>query len=698
MRGLIFCAIAAAVGTGAAYAQTNDSVRVRELGEISIQASHAKAIDGGMSYTPDKGQKRAAQDGVGLLRLMGILQLRIGISDAGVKTLSGDPAAIYINYVKATDQDLAGMRPADVRRVEYLTAPADPRFMGDCNVVNFIVQEYLYGGYTKLSAAETFLNGFASNASLFSKFTFRKLTWDLYVGSVNKRSRHAGGDIRGEYRIPQPDGSLRSIDRVQTTDAARVASNSVPVALRASYSKGAFRTTNTLGFTFAESPRNRTSGSLAYTPSLGSDYTFGSASASYERTLSYRGSFSLTLPHSLMLTATPVINYSHNNSAGIYSTTLLDAPIRNGAREDAFQANLMLMMRKAMGEKHYLFFRPFFNVSRYRVGYTGSADETDRIHEDYLGANIQYGYYADRVNLDVRIGARAEWNSTNSDLTHTAYPFADANFTWTPNARNFVAFSFVYSKNPMDANHKSPAVVRADELMYYTGNHLLDPAHNIMVNASYTWTPRPELQFTPYLSHYSTYSREVPVYTPYADGSAVLRRYENDGDFFNTQIGIGINAYLFGRRLQVQLYPSVAFYKSTGYYSLRTTPFNFAGALTYYVGKFYFFGQWQTRGKAQWTNSGTIYESPSELQLSAGWSNSNLNLRLSVVNPWRTSWVAYRKYFRTPVYSEFTTGYGTDAHARLSVSATYTFGYGRKLSHNNELTGAQGGASSAILR
>ena len=46
------------------------------------------------------------------------------------------------------------MNLQDVKRVEYLESPADPRFMGEKFVVNFIMEEYIYGGYVKLSGYE----------------------------------------------------------------------------------------------------------------------------------------------------------------------------------------------------------------------------------------------------------------------------------------------------------------------------------------------------------------------------------------------------------------------------------------------------------------------------------------------------------------------------------------------------------------
>lgn len=55
-----------------------------------------------------------------------------------------------------------------------------------------------------------------------------------------------------------------------------------------------------------------------------------------------------------------------------------------------------------------------------------------------------------------------------------------------------------------------------------------------MTNLNYNWMPADWLQLSPFVQHYSCFDREVPIYMPYMDGKAVIRKYENNGDHHRT--------------------------------------------------------------------------------------------------------------------------------------------------------------------
>ena len=104
-----------------------------------------------------------------------------------------------------------------------------------------------------------------------------------------------------------------------------------------------------------------------------------------------------------------------------------------------------------------------------------------------------------------------------------------------------------------------------------------------------------------------------------------------------------------------------------------------------------------TPGKYQETNSGVISKSPSKYQIELGWGKNGWNISASAFNFAHTSWEDLRETLTSEYYSFDRTTFGTQHHARYTISVSYTIGYGKKVQRKNEISGS-GTADSAILK
>lgn len=693
MKLFIVCACLLGIGTWESFAQNNDSIDVQQLDELTVEANLNTTDARGAYFVPTTKQKNSALNGIDLLRRMTIPQIKVG--DSGVTTNTGQAVTLFVNYHLASSEELEGLKTTDVRKVEYFYSPSDPRFMGERNVLNFIVQEYEYGGYTKLSVYEHFFTGFSSNASAYSKFTFKKMTYDIYAGSVNSNNHHTASKYISSFYVKDDDGQYRWIDREQLPDRSHYTKNNFPVSFRASYTGNKFQTQNTISFAYQDIPRNDNSGSLSFNPMLFPTQTYSTSADSRLKQVSYSGNFNFTFPRQYSLSILPQASYARNNSHYRYISN--ENTILNDASENTYSASVMAMGRKVISDVHYLFLRGFGGYTRYGVTYSGSSPSYDKIVESYEGASFQYGYYTNKFTADFCLGVRGESNITNDSKETVVYPFANSNFGWSPNGKHSINLGLTFSKNPMDANLKSPNVLQQNELLYYRGNSSLEYSRNIIAYLGYNWMPNNHFQMSPYSQFFGLFDRYVPIYSHYQDGKSILRRYENSGDHFRTQVGVSFSLTMLDGNLQIQLSPSQYFYRSTGYYDMNYNPFSISGSIIYYLGRWYFTGYYSTRNRALWSNSGTIFKDKSVLYVTAGWSNANLNIRLGINNPFRKSWLASETSFDTPVYRERVFNYGNGAHYYAQLSVTYTIGYGKKVAHNNEI-GQPSTTSSAILK
>lgn len=249
MKHRIITSIFSATLAIAAMAQTEttDSIKTQELGEIVVEAQMQRTGTTSTTYTPSGKQKNAAHNAISLLQVMAIPQLRIDPIEETVSDNFGGEVSIFINYMQASKEEMEGLRTADVRKVEYLEFPTDPRFRGQQKVVNIVVHEYSYGGYTKLSANENFLLGLSSQTNVYSKFSYKKMTYDFFVAANNWKHNHDGGTTHSIYSLIKDDKPY-NLNRNEVLENSKFKQNQYPVTFRATYNSDKIQIRNTVSF------------------------------------------------------------------------------------------------------------------------------------------------------------------------------------------------------------------------------------------------------------------------------------------------------------------------------------------------------------------------------------------------------------------------------------------------------------------
>lgn len=241
-----------------------DTIKTQQLSEVVVEAEMQRTSANVSTYIPAKRQKEASQDAVALLSQMAIPQLDVDPAGKSVRTVSGQPVSIFIDYVPATTQDLSGMRTTDVKKVEYLLNPLDVRFKGAQYVINFIMQKYEWGGYTKLYADKWFgVN--RTEGSVYSKFSYKKMTYDVYADEVYLTNRHTGVISSETFRLPNLNGNgEQTINRFSTPTSSLYRNNSNNITLRALYASDNTQISNLFQFNNTSIPHDDSQNALTY--------------------------------------------------------------------------------------------------------------------------------------------------------------------------------------------------------------------------------------------------------------------------------------------------------------------------------------------------------------------------------------------------------------------------------------------------
>lgn len=675
-----------------------DTLKTQELNEVVVQAQMQRTSATSSTFIPNKKQKSSAQNAVDLLQQLAIPQITINLMDNAVTTLSGQNVAIYINYLPASSQEIEGLLTADVRRVEYLDFPTDPRFNGSDHVVNFIMQHYEYGGYTKLTLNENFLVGLSNRASVYSKFSYKSMVYDLYAGTSNHDNKHVGTSYIGKYTLDDQNGAAQEITRSEIFDKARFKYNQFPVTFRAVYDSDKIQISNTVGFAFDQSPLAETKGKLSFTPGVSADYSYTRNEPYTTRLVSWQGGYYFILPRNFQLNINPSANYSHTNYNYTYSSTLSgDDMIENISRENAWQIRGSASLYKILSQKQNIYFRAGGGINRNDVAYLGSNPYDNNFSDSYAGATIGYNFSNQPWNVNADVALQWERNKVNSTAVSDVYPVINVSAAYSPSNHHSLRAFFHLGANYPGASEKTPNILQINELMYQTGNPDLKLSRQMNFNFQYNWMPRNSFSASFYAQYFRENNLYVPIYSPFQNGRALLKSFITDGKYNRTSLGMSFNYKLLNNKLQLAAQPSITFYRLTGYYDISKDPFALNASATYYLNNFYFQASYQTAMRTIQGNHAAYYKDRDFYQLLAGWSKSGWNIRLTAINLFRSDWLGATQTINAPLYSETKLQGGNYYHRRLNLSVTYTFNYGKKVQQGNEV-GEQSGTNSAIMK
>ncbi len=664
------------------------------LKAVNVQSDNMSLSADKHTYLPTSRQKNSSQNAIDLLRRMAIPQLTIAPGATSVTDVFGKTVPVYINYMEATPEDMEGLKLTDVRKVEFIEYPTDPRFKGAEKVLNFIVQQYEYGGYTKASAAATTLNGWSDNANVYSKFTYRRMTYDLTAGANNKNYRHNSNDTEASYTLGSVDNP-RTVQRNETADASHEETDRYPVSFRASYATDRFSAVNYLSFTHSAQPLQDMSGRLEIDAMPDKNYSFSRSASSRTNDVYYRGSFWGLAGKTVSLELTPTLAYTRRHNRSAYSTTL-SQPIQYDIAEDAFNAGLQFTGRKAFGREHQLRFFATVSRSENKVNYNGATSFIDKITDLFGSALLGYNYNTKRISLMGSAALGVQRYTINGLSENGVYPNASANLRFNITDRSQLsAFANLGLYTP-GIGLRSDGIVRSNELLFITGNPALKSIRCLNSNIAYNWY-RKNLTLALFGGYNATFNRIAAVFSPYDNGNALLRRFVHNGNYTQGYLGASANWRRLGNSLQLYANVSENLWHSTGIYRTTEPSLDIQLQASYYWRSFSLIAYYISPRAKLTENSNIIIRNRSTHGISAAWGNGVWTVKLDAANIFHRGWLSATWRRDTPLYTERQRYYNASAHSALTLSATYTIGYGRKTNRNNEIAPSSN-TSSAIIQ
>lgn len=627
---------------------------------------------------------------------MAIPQINVNPADGSVATPSGDAVAIYIDMEQATQEEKDALRPENVKKVEYFVYPTDPRFNHERYVINITLQHYDYGGYAKFSGTGNIMAGSGSGLA-YAKTAYKRMTYDISVNDKYTDRHHTGSDQTQIFRFPMADGSVKEITRSNLLDDSRFQNNKFGASFRAKYISEKTVISNSFFLTALNTPHQDNNGRLIFSPEVATGNSYSNSLNSTYIYPRWRGNYYFDLGNGFQLNAIPSFFYEHTKSNRKYSSEETD--IVTDATEDALTGQLQIQLNKTFHKNHTVDFNLLGIYYYDKVKYSGNTVASPEFNQFAYGGFFAYTFTKDPIFAQLAVGFAGESNKISGVRTNSFIPIVQLSTQYAPNSKNQFSFSAQYNVNPVTAADKTPDMIQENELLYKTGNLHLRNTHWSKVTLDYTYLPNNRISLSAFTGWSRYFNRVVPVFSPEGPNGMMLRSLENDGDYQDFHIGATLSAKLLNRSLVLRATPQMWFERTTGLYSDKANYLSLNLSATYYLGNIYVSAYYSlaNRGLIQYSLDATSYTPKSHYQLKIGWSNGAWNISANAVNIFRRSWINSTYSLQSKWFDQYSTEYSANSHQFINITASYTFGFGKKIRRGDEVQTMDTG-NSAIMK
>lgn len=677
-----------------AQSEVTDSIKTKELKEIVVEGTLQQTSAQKSTFIPTNRQKNASQTGAELIERMGIPQLRV-LTDGRIETNSGKNVAVFIDFIPASDNDLKAMRMADVKRVEYYEYPSDPRLQGNQYVVNYIMAKYEYGGYIKgfghvnlLSYSEQLLGNI--------RFQYKKMTYDLMGYGWNMDNDHYGSEQTETYRLPQEDGTVRIFDRYSNTKSSKEKRQNYFAAFKATYNSPKIQASSQINGSINCIPRSDRTGEVLYSSSIFPASEYSSTFNNSAKFISYNGYYFFTLPKNNSITFTPSYTYSHTEQNTSYIENGY-SPILNGAVDNTNQIKADLKFNHSFGKFGNILAIVSGAYEYNRTKYSGTATSLDKSKSSRIGIGATYNVSVGNFYGSTGFGWDWEKMQFGDFSDNPSAPWFDLSLQYGFKEKHSVSTTFHYSTWSPSASYKSTNIIQSTPFLKYTGNPSLVPFKSYDIDLRYTWLPNNNCSLSAFGWAWIVDNRYAFDYE--ATSTDVVRTIKQPmGSYAQGKYGITGTLYFLNRTL--------VFTGQVGHVlNHNGVPYNIDHSfIDWYARVQYYLKNWNfsltyisDNANADGCMNGIWVKNKNDWYITVGWSNSNWNIRANFINLTRWNWQSATQEMHSEWYDTFEKFYNGQSHALIQLSATYTFGFGKKVKRDNE-SGVSGSAASGILK
>lgn len=664
-------------------AMPDDSIPARQLEELVVTAERGWVENGTVNVIPTKKEKKLSNSPASLIKSMHLPFLKE--EDGSIVSISGEPVSVFINGERATEIDISTFWPMEVKRVQYMESPADPRFEGARKAVNFIVEKYELGGVSRFNGTQKVPDNGYYTAS--SKLAYRKMTYGVMVNGSYLRDHRTDSDVETRYTDIFYNG--RKYDEITRSEESHgyTREEGVSTAFDAKYATERMNIRHTVSLGWNRNPGSGSNIADSWSGNLfESGYSYNhSTSRSLSPQIS--GNYYFILPKKWFLSAGWFYSYARNDNSSQDRTGDADI-VSNSAEEDVHSAKAFIIPSFMPSDKWLFQLRVDASFDRFNTRYGGSAVTTQGQSRQDITSFIRIYWrpnYMFSLSLDPGIAASMWQIGTIHE--HTVDPTLSVSAYWNPTRKYSMSGSLrLYRRSPT-ASESNPVLVRNSELIWSLGNPYLKNLTSWDTYVSSTYIPSNWLTMSLGLGYVKTYNGIIPTYTPGpAETGGLIRENINAKPKDSFRATLGFSGSFLDDNLSVSVDPQWFYTHFSGTYGKGLHCFTLSGSVDYTIGDFRVGVSYD--GPYRDLSMGGMVRSRKRDSWSATveYGNGNLYIDLGVediFNNKARSW----ETLTSPNYSTVTHTWETGR--KLTLNVTYTFGYGKKIDRGIDISGPE---------
>ncbi len=675
-------------GIGSSLA--DDSIPDLMLDDVVVKADRGWIKDGIINVIPTKSEKKLSNSPATLIGSMNLPFLRE--KEGAIVNPAGQAVAVFINGERANDIDLATFYSMNVKRVQYIEHPADPRFEGVEAAVNFIMPVYEYGGVTRANVMQKFVQTYG-NGEIASKLVYRKMTYGLMLSGNYSRDKANKATGTTRYRDLYYDGEY--YDEISYTDesVSRSKHNYASLSFNAKYSTDKTQITHTISLLREAKPESVTESYGAWSQDL-----FGASntlSSSTSKTLSPQisGAYMFTLPRRWYLYGTWLYTYARNDASSLsqFGST---SPIVNMTKEDVNSCRLVIFPSFIPSEK--LGFNLLLDGSAdfYSTRYKGSADTRQHISRKNLTSQLRVTWYP-TAKFSVRFepGFDLTIRDIGAISRHDFNPNITGSLNWNPGRKFNLSGSLRYYLRSASSGETNPVMVKHSELLWSLGNPFLKDVSSWDAGTYFSYLPCNELS-TSFNLHYSRINDQI--YSDYSAASieqgGLIRENLNCTPENVINASLSLSGNLLNGKLSLNLRPTIFYiFYSEPLLTRSHTHFSISGDASYTLGNVRFQAAYESPYSGI-SLGGLAYSWRQDyFNFSVTYGSGNLYLSARAEDIFHHKEKRINR-FASPHYTTDYTAFNPGR--RFSINVTYTFDYGRKVDRSIDISGPSSAKTS----